>query len=280
VPAVHAVTRGWRLPQVPPLVARRRRIFFATAGAVLLVVAGSMTMAIAAMVTTPVAAQHGPVSLGATAPTGCTLLVADRTLRLSDGLAMTLTDVAGRDQDAAAPLAHTAAAVAAAWPALAKQSTDVARSLRGYVPMALACTATLPPAARQAMEANGLTPRANTMWEAVKGVFGPLPAGGFAPGGVRTGHMPGSAHYEGRAVDFLYRPITPRSLRHGWVLAQWAEAHATRLQIAHVIFDARIWTPGPWAQRTWQPYTVPDGPATNPTLLHEDHVHIDVQRGG
>jgi hypothetical protein len=192
---------------------------------------------------------------------------------------MTLTDIAGRDQNAAASLAHTAAAVAAAWPAQAGQAAAVASSLRGYVPMALGCTATLPPAARQAMEANGLTPRANTMWTAVKNIFGPLPAGGFAPGGVHTGHMPGSAHYEGRAIDFLYRPITAKSLRHGWVLAQWAVAHAAELQIGHVIFDARIWMPGSWAQRGWQPYTVPDGPANNPTLLHKDHVHIDVQRG-
>jgi hypothetical protein len=129
------------------------------------------------------------------------------------------------------------------------------------------------------MEAIGLTPRAVQMWDAIKRVFGPLPAGGFMPGGVHTGHVPGSAHYEGRAIDFLYRPVTARSIRHGWVLAQWLEAHSTELQIATVIFDARIWTPGPWDARGWRPYVYPDGPTTNPTLLHYDHVHVDVQRG-
>ncbi len=218
-------------------------------------------------------------AVAAVQPTGCTLQVAGHDVRLSDGLAMALTDIAGRDQNAAAPLAHTAAAVAATWPAESSQAAALASSLRGYVPMALACTATLPPAARQAMQANCLTPRANAMWDAIKLVFGPLPAGGFAPGGVTTGHMPGSAHYEGRAIDFLYRPVTATSLRHGWVLAQWAEAHATQLQIATVIFDDRVWTPGTWTARGWERYTVPEGPTTNPTLLHQDHVHIDVQRG-
>ena len=36
---------------------------------------------------------------------------------------------------------------------------------------------------------------------------GDLSLGGFAPGGVTTGHMEGSAHYEGRAVDVFVRPV-------------------------------------------------------------------------
>lgn len=270
--------RRWRLPDVPPHVARRRRVFFASVVAVLSVLAGSMTLALASVLAGP-PRIHRAATVAATGPTGCTLQVAGRAVRLSDQLAMTLTDIAGQDQNAAAPLRHTAAAVATTWPAEASQSEPVAQSLRGYVPMALGCTATLPPATREQMQANGLTPRANAMWDAIKRVFGPLPAGGFAPGGVQTGHMPGSAHYEGRAIDFLYRPVTVTSVRHGWVLAQWAEAHAAQLQIATVIFDERVWVPGPWHARGWQSYTVPEGPTTNPTLLHEDHVHIDVQRG-
>jgi hypothetical protein len=91
--------------------------------------------------------------------------------------------------------------------------------------------------------------------------------------------MPGSAHYEGRAIDFLYRPISAKSIRHGWVLAQWLEAHAAELVIAHVIFDAQVWVPGTWGNRFWQPYTDPQGPTVDPTLLHLDHVHVDVLRG-
>ena len=127
--------------------------------------------------------------------------------------------------------------------------------------------------------ADGLTSRAEAMWKAVARVFGTLPVGGFAPGGVTTGHVPGSAHYEGRAIDFLYRPGTARSARHGWVLAQWFVAHATALQVATVIFDDKIWTPGDWHNKGWRTYNYPDGPTTNPTLLRLDHVHADVQRG-
>jgi len=267
--------RWWRyrLPDVPPRVARRRRIFFAVVAAVAVVAAASTTAALAAVVDArATGARPAAHTIAATEPTGCTLLVAGHLVRLSDQLAMTLTDIAGRDQNAAASLLHTATAVANTWPAEASVSGAVARSLRGYVPRALGCTATLPPATRQAMGPNGLTPRANTMWDAIKSIFGPLPAGGFAPGGVTTGHMPGSAHYEGRAIDFLYRPVSPKSIRHGWVLAQWAEAHAASLQIATVIFDDRVWTPSTWDSRGWQPYTVPEGPTSNRTLLH-------VQRG-
>jgi hypothetical protein len=216
----------------------------------------------------------------ASEPTGCTLTVRGAgSLTLSNDLAMTLTDIAGSDQNHAAPMAHTVAAIAAAWPAQATRAADIALSLTGYVPGALACTAELAPAGLEGMQPDGLTLRANAMWEAIKSVFGPLPAGGFAPGGVHTGHIPGSAHYEGRAIDFLYRPITAKSTRHGWVLAQWLEAHGSTLQIAHVIFDAQIWTPGTWANRGWRPYVDPAGPTADPTLEHLDHVHVDVVRG-
>ena len=40
----------------------------------------------------------------------------------------------------------------------------------------------------------GLTPRAERVREVDHRVFGELPMGGFAPGGVEEGHMPGSAH--------------------------------------------------------------------------------------
>ncbi len=39
-------------------------------------------------------------------------------------------------------------------------------------------------------------------------VFANATLGGFEPGGVSTGHMEGSAHYDGRAVDVFVRPIS------------------------------------------------------------------------
>lgn len=271
--------RRWRLPDVPPHVARRRRVLFAS---VLALVGTAVAWPVVdawqdgigqAAVPTPASAPPGSPQLG------CTLQVGTRQLLLPSALAMVLTDLAGQDQNNAAPLATTSRQVAVAWPAQAARADAIATSLRGYVPAALACTSSLPEAPLEAMQPDGLTGRANDLWTAVRRIFGPLPAGGFMPGGVTTGHVPGSAHYEGRAIDFLYRPITAKSIRHGWVLAQWLVAHAQQLQVATVIFDAQVWTPGGWDQRGWRPYVYPDGTTTNPTLLHYDHVHVDVQRG-
>ena len=106
-------------------------------------------------------------------------------------------------------------------------------------------------------------------------VFGPQSLGGFAPGGVRDGHMPGSAHYDGRAVDVFFRPITPTNQVRGWAVAQYLVAQAARLDIATVIFDDRIWT----ARRSsagWRDYDAPSGPGDADVLAHRDHVHVDV----
>ena len=97
--------------------------------------------------------------------------------------------------------------------------------------------------------------------------------GGFDPDGVDSGHMEGSAHYEGRAIDIFFRPVTTEHQRLGWQQASWSVAHADRLDLATVIFDSRIWT----ARRSlegWRDYSA--GGTDNPVLLHEDHVHVDV----
>ncbi len=108
--------------------------------------------------------------------------------------------------------------------------------------------------------------------------FGPLALGGYAPGGVTTGHMPGSAHYEGRAVDVFYRPITPRQKTRGWAVAQYLVANAERLDVRTVIYDARIWTA--WrAGEGWREYDVDTSGRSRQVagvLLHRDHVHVDV----
>jgi hypothetical protein len=271
-----------RLPQVSAPVRRRRRVFLASVGSLVVLTAAvpfatHSTSPAAAAAAGGGAAQPDP---GPTTPTaGCTLSIGATSLVLTLDQARRLTDIAGTDQNAARSLAATSAAVAKAWPEQAAAAPQIAYSLRGYRPAALGCTGSLEAATRQPMESDGLTARANTMWKAIQKVFGWLPAGGFAPGGVTTGHVPGSAHYEGRAIDFFYRPITAKTIRHGWVLSQWLIAHAQELKIATVIFDAKAWTPGGWAQRGWTVYTYPDGTTTDPTLLHYDHVHVDVERG-
>ena len=75
------------------------------------------------------------------------------------------------------------------------------------------------------------------------GGFRALPAGGFARGGVRTGHVDNSAHYEGRAIDVFFRPIGSAAQRRlGWVFAQWVVAHAERHHVLSVIYSDHIWT--------------------------------------
>ncbi len=274
--------RAPHLPHVSAGARRRRRVL--VAALVATVVTGVLlprALDRASAATTVGRSRPDAPSPVALVETGCTLALAAGTtpLHLTLATAQTLTDIAGADQNAARTVAQTASSIAVAWPSERAEATSIATSLRGYRGGTLACTATLPAATKQGMQADGLTPRANQMWTAIQKVFGWLPAGGFAPGGVHTGHVPGSAHYEGRAIDFFYRPITAKTIRHGWVLSQWLVAHAEPLQIATVIFDAKIWTPNDWAHRGWTTYRYPEGQTTDPTLLHYDHVHVDVQRG-
>lgn len=267
------MARRW-LPDVAPNIARRRTIFFGVVS--VLLVGGSLTPMLDRDLPSVLAGQVR--SNQGVDGKGCRLHVAQSVLELTTASAMALTDQAGRDQNAAAALSSTTRAVARLWPQQAGSASLIAAALRGQLGTALSCAARLQPADRERIEADGLTRRANTMWDAIKKVFGPLPAGGFVPGGVTSGHVPGSAHYEGRAIDFFYRPVTRRSIEHGLVLAQWLVAHAQALQIANVIFDRQIWSADTSQVLRWLPYSYPDGQTTNVTLLHYDHVHVDVQR--
>ena len=124
---------------------------------------------------------------------------------------------------------------------------------------------------------DGLVPRAHRVLADLRAVFGEdLPVGGFSPGGVSTGHMPGSAHYEGRAVDVFVRPISAVNRVRGWAIASYLLSQADRLAIRTLIFDDRIWT-RPRSASGWRGYTVPAGSRGDRTILeHRDHVHVDV----
>jgi hypothetical protein len=157
----------------------------------------------------------------------------------------------------------------------------VASALSGYSPAAFTCVVHDPDVSPQQMAPDGLTPRANAVRRAITRTFGQLPMGGFAPGGVTGGHMAGSAHYEGRAVDVFFRPVTADNQRSGWVLASYLVANASRLSIQHVIFDGRIWTAGPLSERGWRDFTPSDltgseSRSARAILYHRDHVHVDV----
>jgi hypothetical protein len=134
-------------------------------------------------------------------------------------------------------------------------------------------------AAPEPVDRDGLTDRADAVRRDLARAFGDLPLGGFAPGGVSTGHMKGSAHYEGRAVDVFVRPVNPGNRRTGWAIASYLVAHAARLEVEHVIFDKRIWTAGARSEQGWRVYDPGDAPGDRAVLEHRDHVHVDVVAG-
>jgi hypothetical protein len=127
------------------------------------------------------------------------------------------------------------------------------------------------------LDGSGLVRRAAIVRAELESVFGPLSLGGFAPGGVSTGHMEGSAHYEGRAVDVFVRPISAENTQRGWAMAHYLVAQADRLSINTVIFDDRIWHAGARSDDGWTDYDVPSSSRGDRAILeHRDHVHVDV----
>ena len=158
----------------------------------------------------------------------------------------------------------------------AEDGRALASALTGYSPARFSCVVREDEVDEEDLNRGGLTPRAAKVRRDVERAFGTQSLGGFAPGGVRDGHMMGSAHYEGRAVDIFFRPITPDNQRRGWAVAQYLVAQADRLGIHTVIFDDRIWTAGDRSEAGWRDYDAGDGPGDRRVLEHRDHVHVDV----
>jgi len=156
----------------------------------------------------------------------------------------------------------------------------LASALTGYSRGRFSCVVNSPSGlAREKAGGDGLTPRAEAVRADLLKAFGDLSLGGFAPGGVSTGHMKGSAHYDGRAIDVFVRPVNAANKRTGWAIASYLLAHASRLDIEHVIFDKRIWTAGDSSDRGWRVYDPGNAPGDRKVLEHRDHVHVDVAAG-
>lgn len=156
----------------------------------------------------------------------------------------------------------------------------LASALTGYSAARFSCVVnTDTTASSEPVNPDGLTDRADRVRADLSRAFGPLSLGGYAAGGVSTGHMRGSAHYAGRAVDVFVRPISAANQRTGWAIASYLVAHASRLEIDHVIFDKRIWTAGSRSQQGWRSYAPGNAPGDRAVLEHRDHVHVDVVAG-
>jgi hypothetical protein len=152
----------------------------------------------------------------------------------------------------------------------------LASALTGNSPGGFSCRLGDTDAGGAALKASGLTARADVVRRDLVARFPGLPLGGFAPGGVSTGHMAGSAHYEGRAIDAFVRPVTPANRTRGWAIAAYLVSQADRLAIRTVIFDDRIWTAGAKSGDGWRDYDPPESSGDPAVLEHRDHVHVDV----
>ncbi len=152
----------------------------------------------------------------------------------------------------------------------------LASALTGYSKAKVSCVVDAAALDKQAQGASGLTARADAVRADLQTAFGRLPLGGFQPGGVDAGHMNGSAHYDGRALDIFVRPVSAPNKRKGWLIAQYLVANAKRLDIAHVIFDGRIWASGRRSEEGWRVYSPPDRSGDRAVLEHREHVHVDV----
>jgi hypothetical protein len=162
----------------------------------------------------------------------------------------------------------------------AADARTLASALSGNSPAAFSCVVRDDTdLAAQETGPRGLTPRAAAVRRSLLLAFGDLPMGGFAPGGVTEGHMRGSAHYDGRAVDVFVRPVSADNRRRGWAVASYLVAHAARLHVDHVIFDARIWSAGSRSESGWRDYDPGSRAGDRAVLEHRDHVHVDVPAG-
>lgn len=188
----------------------------------------------------------------------------DALVRLEGYAAMPVTEAAQAVQRSGFPQAYAAHEA---------DARVLASTLTGYSPAGFSCTVRPSSLPAEEIGPRGLTPRAAAVADTLEGAFGNLPLGGFAPGGVDSGHTEGSAHYDARAVDVFFRPYgDPGQRRRGWAAAHWLVARADRLGVATVIYDERIWSARRSAEG-WRPY---DPASEDPVLRHLDHVHVDV----
>jgi hypothetical protein len=209
----------------------------------------------------------------------CTVTIGKQTVELSTDEAEAAAAMSARSVRLRRSFPATTAAVADALDRPARESRLVAAALTGRARRALACThGGADDEESDRLGRSGLTARAAKVRRDIDRAFGRQRVGGFARGGVSSGHMPGSAHYDGRAVDVFLRPINRRNKARGWAIAQYLVAQAERLEVNTVIFDGQIWTERRAGQgwRDYEPVTRARSREVRAILLHRDHVHVDV----
>jgi Transglycosylase SLT domain len=115
-----------------------------------------------------------------------------------------------------------------------------------------------------------LTPTAKRLYATVVQTFRVTSIGGWRA----VGSVEGSDHPYGRAIDVMISYPSAQGRVLGWRIAKWAVAKAEAFDVKYVIFNGRIWT----RSQGWHGYRHPsDACNCNPTLRHDDHVHISVR---
>jgi len=201
---------------------------------------------------------------------------------LTEADAIELTELAARHARASRPSAPSVSGLAARLASsdlVAEDTAAAARALLGHDGPALTCGYPRAVSTDAEPTSTGLTPRADRLLAEMNAAFGTLPTGGYASGGVKSGHVNDSSHYDGRAIDAFFRPRSERTQnRLGWAAAQWLVARGSQLAVLSVIYRDRIWTV--WASSAgWRDYEHPRGNTKDPTLRHLEHVHTAVVGG-
>ena len=115
-----------------------------------------------------------------------------------------------------------------------------------------------------------LTPTAKRLYGTVAQTFRVRSIGGWRA----VGSVEGSDHPYGRAIDVMIDYPSAQGRVQGQRIAKWAVAKAEAFDVKYVIFHGRIWT----RSRGWHGYRHPlDACNCNPSLRHDDHVHISVR---
>ena len=126
------------------------------------------------------------------------------------------------------------------------------------------------PAGPSAASYQRLTPTAKRLYGLVTRIFDIHAIGGWRP----SGSVPGSDHPRDQALDVFVSYPSAQGRALGWRVANWAADNAWALDVKYVIFNGRIWT----GDQGWHTYRHPSDPCNcNPTLRHDDHVHISVR---
>ena len=166
----------------------------------------------------------------------------------------------------------------AQWEGLARQTVAALEGgveVTGGTACGVPVTGTICPAHEQSPRLeNRLTTPAINLSRCAFQAFGASPfrggLGGWAPG---TGHVKGSYHYRGEAIDWGVRQWeTGAGTPYGDAVAAWGVANAQAFGIVEIIWNDRI-----WRARTgqWGPYKHRCG-CNDPNLQHRNHVHFSV----